>query len=119
MARGSQWHIRCDCGWTGHVELAPLHGSRAIEDALNDCFRNHLPERERRVYILVDQREGMEGNWIMPIGAPVVMHGFIERDGEYFGRISPEDNEGSPYLPIGEIRLASGKVYRWNDKGSG
>lgn len=83
-----------------------LTGAEA-EAALEEAFRVHLPQDQRRLYILVDQRPGHVGNWIMPEGEPVQLSQWIEDNGTYRGLIG-----GDNWLPIGEIRTTEGRVFR-------
>ena len=114
--------IGCNCGWLG--ELAPddgradRHGDRA--KALDDLFIAHLPSDAMRTYVLVDQRlvpdpsdpEGERllpaGNFLMPEGRPCVYDRHFESDGiRYVRVIDPAIGD----MPVGEIRLADGRVF--------
>lgn len=101
------WPIRCDCGWAALIVVKDR--SRAeIEEAVEAKYREHLPPDERELYVLVDQRPGHEGNWLMPVGSPAIIRAWFESEGEYRAHLI-----GTPRIfPIGEIRIADGRVFK-------
>ncbi len=59
MPRGAFYHIECDCGWAGKVELRQgnlILDGQALTDAAEELWVSHVPPRERRVYLLLDTR---------------------------------------------------------------
>lgn len=128
MLRKQGWRIRCDCGWEAHISPhrgnTPLGGPEVAE-ALEKAFVGHLPASERRTYLLVDQRDGHQGNWLMPEGQPCQLVSHFEADGIRFARFMACDafeNEDGEWLlrptgdtgilPVGEVRTFDGRVFR-------
>lgn len=132
--------IRCDCGWSG-TEARPGLAPAQIEVSLQLQFRAHLPAHEARTYLLCDARRpadyrsleqvladlegtdpeqarrefeeqpGIVGNFVMPLGEPVLLLSTRERDGVFWGTYQLGDEEPAE-LPVGEVRTAEGKVFR-------
>lgn len=59
MVRGHFHHFECKCGWRGKVPVV-TKGRRLDVDQLRDAAERawveHIPPRERRVYLLLDTR---------------------------------------------------------------
>ena len=127
-----QWKLACCCGWSHEVSGATPR--RQAEDELGRLFVEHVPLDERQAYLLVDRRPsgrlvdqqwnkefeeyegGTElpaGNFIMPEGRPCTLLEWWESDGIYYGR-AQGFGLGDPVveLPLGEIRLENGRVFR-------
>ena len=121
--RAGLWRIGCSCGWKH--ELGQIVSRSAAERILDRAFVEHIPADRRRVYLLVDQRNSdptddsdssdrlAMGNFIMPEGKPCNMLRWWQKGGLYYGR-AQGFGLGDPVLelPIGEIRLEDGRVFR-------
>lgn len=123
--RGGQWKVKCDCGWIGAISLAAAASpdgkvkGRDIERLLDIAFKGHLPAHERRLYLLADQRVMGEdddgnpifaGNFVMPEGTPL-LGGFRWYESEGMNYAMLPNGE---HLPIGEIRTAEGRVFKYD-----
>jgi len=105
---GSQWKMECTCGHTfvyKHKALTPMRAKK-VQDTLNQMFIEHVPEDERCQYVLIDQRAGHEGNWLMPEGTPCQLGEWQGSRGMGFviDVISPKLGT----MPVGEIRTVEG-----------
>lgn len=124
------WQIRCDCGWAGQVSAFEAHrvlSGPEIEQRLEKAFVDHLPADQRRLYIMVDQREESigelpdgtlvscaNGNWLMPEGVQCLLSSWFEADGIRYGSwLIPSTGENGQ-LPIAEIRTKDGRVFRYD-----
>lgn len=134
MAQQGVWHIRCDCGWAGQISAfagARVLKAQEVEDQLEKLFVDHLPADKRRLYIMVDQRQDSiaevereagkvelvccaNGNWLMPEGVQCVLTSHFEADGIRYGNYLVPDTGETGRLPIGEIRTADGRVFRYD-----
>lgn len=160
MPAGAFWIIECSCGWLAKV---PIHGQgralsmKELGDKGEKLWLDHVPPRERRVYLLCDTRppeefrsldeirtdlrdaalfgsdgkptgrsidervldlqarakfkaqRAIRGNFLMPEGTPVHLISTEERGGLHYGRFTVKGGHEQE-LPIGEVRLADGKV---------
>lgn len=124
MSMGN-WLLGCTCGWMG--KAAPRPGFDHEGD-LNRQFVEHVPEAERRTYLLVDMRPSNVdarpaqgefddpeklpiGTFVMPAGEPVAFLSWHDDDGVYIGRFKPA-NGPEQELPVGEYRSPEGRVFR-------
>lgn len=122
-----RWRIACDCGWQGWVDQSIAGRVRSgpqVSDELDRAFIDHLPQLERELYLLVDQRqveveddEGQvqlvaRGNYIMPVGTPCLLTSWHETDGVRWGHYLVPETGQAGELPVGEIRTADNRVFR-------
>lgn len=111
MPSGQVWKMGCNCGWEGSIDLAGLRDATAgdVQELLNDQFVGHLPKDGRQSYVLIDQRPGQEGNWLMPEGVPCYFEHW-HQDGELFYADLLQPVAGR--FPVGEIRCETGETLR-------
>lgn len=102
-----KWRMGCSCGHRIELPCAGLRDTADRDARLNALWIEHVPEAERLRYVLVDQRPGHEGVWLMPIGTAVLMRTFYDQKG-IFHAILDDDR----VFPIAEIRTVTGQVLR-------
>ena len=138
------WVIDCDCGWRGRTSCtsgAIIKPGAQVEDELEQAFRDHLPEDERVLYILVDQRQVevfedgnaesddpendvdrklisvARGNFVMPIGTPInLLKWYWKGDERWASYMNLQTGEVGD-LVIGEIRTADNRVFKLDSDG--
>lgn len=104
-----RWRLDCACGARFEIPCEEVATLADRDRRLNQLFLAHLKPEELGAYVLVDQRPGHEGCWIMPEGAPAALETWDQRDGLYYAKL--RDSAGLN-LVIGEIRTAEGRVLR-------
>lgn len=131
MPTRERWQMRCDCGWLGEVSASSagrVKAGQEVEIELDALFVGHLKPDERRLYVLVDQRQKGHrvergngevesimagvGNFLMPEGTPCLLTTWHEAEGVYFGHYLDPKTGDHGVLPIGEVRTADGRVLR-------
>ena len=126
---GGNWHVDCDCGWSGSTRCDVAGrvktGAEASAD-LEAVFVKHLPATDRRSYLLIDQRQVEvpnedevlmlpRGNFLMPIGEPCTLLKWREEAGVRLGMWLIETTGETGELPVGEIRTADNRVFKLDD----
>lgn len=108
---GAQWKMACTCGWSTVVALGIFSKvtGKTVQDHLNRQFVAHLKPDERQAYVLVDQRPGCEGQWIMPEGIACTFDHWFEDGGIFFVDV---DAPLRRRFPVGEVRTVNGQTLR-------
>lgn len=113
--------LGCDCGWHGAHVPRPGETAEQGADQLNAAYRRHLSANEARTYLLLDTRPAGEdrdtivGNFVMPIGDPILLEASREEDGVHYGSFRMGPAEPLEELPVGEVRTPDGKVFRLDE----
>lgn len=138
---GQRWRMGCSCGWKTEIPVTGLNGKRLTvpeRDAkLNRLFVAHIPVKQRRTYVLCDQRPNPQpdvskmadwdpdsgeempmadfgtGNFIMPEGVPCRIVSHYEADGLWRAKVR-EFRFDAPEIDmlVGEVRTRDGRVFR-------
>jgi hypothetical protein len=128
MVLRGRWLLGCDCGWQGSTDSFEGNAQKPraqVEADLDALFVEHLPQCERELYLLIDQRmvvvedqqdeDGKllpRGNFIMPIGTPCLLTSWHEEGGLRWGHYLVPETGATGTLPIGEIRTTDHRVFK-------
>jgi hypothetical protein len=101
---------QCRCGAEFSVRVGDYPGPNAARLALRKRYADHIPVEDRRQGLLVNQYPGQERVAYLPEDEATALVQWHDNAGVYEG-LTPD----GLWLPIVEIRLADGRVFKIDD----